>query len=242
MPKEPKEIRDPSLPPEHIGQIPAGFKRDEEQAKREDQLAEQIQQEDDDPNGLKAIDPAKFRRIDNEIAQRIGRDGQIHISGADHDKFRYAFVKHAATCDASDAKGAVRLMHEKMRAAGWFYVKENDPEAHELMGNDCASGTSLRGWGDCVLMAIHRDYAENQDAKMDEKTRRNGAVEERTQALGLSKGVIFEGAAGSFDPRTRLGRAFPGDMGQPEHYRVTSQFTEGDIRRGSIPGMPVGRR
>jgi hypothetical protein len=240
----PKEIRDPSLPAEHIGQLPPGYKRDEEKAKRTDELAAKIDAEDADPEGLKAIDPAKFRRIDNEIAQRVGRDGMIHISGADHQKFRYGFVKHAATCDDSSAKGQVRLAHEKLRAVGWFYVKENDPEARELMGNDCAAGTTLRGWGDTVLMAIHRDYAEAQDRKMDEKTRRNGAVEERTQALGISKGVIFEGAAGNFDPRTRLGRAFPGEMGTTEHYIVKSQFTEGDVRRGSIPGMPApqGRR
>lgn len=225
-----------SLPPEHIGNIDAGFKRNEEIAKRTDALEEQMAKNAEDEGALEAIDEGKFRHIDNEVARHIGRDGHINISGK-QDGYRYTFATHAQDYQGA-ARSNVRAMHAAMQSAGYEYVKGDDPEAKELIGNDCTSGTTLRGWGDTVLMRIREDDAQKQDARMDNKTARSGAVEEQLVSLGMKHGAIANGFAGELPNDPRMMHAFRG-MGGPQRFVMQSNFTEGDMRRGSIPGIPA---
>lgn len=224
------------LPPEHIGNIDAGYKRNEELLKRTDALEAQIAKNAEDESALESIDESKLRQIDNEIADNIGHDGKVHISNMQAG-YRYCFATHVQDYQGN-ARSNVRKMHADMRAAGWEYVTGNHPEAKELRGNDCTSGTTLRGWGDTVLMRITEQHALEAEAKAQRKADRAGAVEEQIVALGYKHGVVANGFAGDIPNDPRMQHAFRG-MGGPQRFVMQSNFTEGDIRRGSIPGIPV---
>lgn len=79
------------LPPEHLGNIPAGHKRNEENRKRTDKLAERKEVESE-KFGIGAIDPAKMEQRDNEIVRHVDPiSGDIPVENP-QPGYRYARV------------------------------------------------------------------------------------------------------------------------------------------------------
>lgn len=239
MEKEHKR-RDPALPPEHIGQIDPGYSRNEEIVKRGDALEEEIALQAEDPDGLQAIDPAKLNgAIDNEVGRLIGRSGKINVSGQRNDRF-YCFVPHAQDFQGA-ARSNVRTMHATMQEAGWEYVNHDDPEGRELIGNDCASGTNLRGWADTVMMWISKERMAVQDAKMARKQGVAGAIEEQIQALGANRGVRVDALTGRVGPGASPTAQQIWGREQPEIIVANSKYGDRVLRDGTIPGAPAPR-
>src|SRR5271157_5028228 len=101
------------LPPEHISHIAAGHSRDEENRRRTDDLAKQLEEDRVDV-GQESIDASKFRHIDNEIAapfereaRRARRTGMPRLSNP-VPGFQYGWFPIEDHFRNSDARAAVR--------------------------------------------------------------------------------------------------------------------------------------
>ena len=233
--------KDPTLPAEHAGQIDAGYSRNEELAARKDKLQEQIDRESEDPDALESIDPAKLNRpVDNEVGRLIGRDGQLHLSGL-QPGYRYSFFTHADGY-GGPAKANIRNMHNTGRVAGWHIVEGDMPEAQELIGNDCASGTTTRGWADTVLYRIREEDALAQEAKIARKQAMAGAEEERVQLIGLQHGVRFDILAGQLGPNASQTARQVWGQERPEIVVARSNYGDRVLKEGTIPGLHAGPR
>lgn len=151
-----------NLPPEHIGNIPAGHKRDEEKRKRADTLAAEIEKDAEagslNPDALK---------IENEVAQHFNEfTGQLDVSNRQAGRY-YVWVKCHNTVTAA------------YKAMGFQPVKGDDPECEEYKGNDCAGASSLRGVADVLLYWCPIDLHERRDRHYEEQAAQKiGTVEE----------------------------------------------------------------
>jgi hypothetical protein len=210
---------------------------------------EQAEKIDKMADSLEGIDPSKFARKDNEIQRHIHRSGpqrgQIPVENP-QPGFVYMRHPHIGAFQTENARVAVRASLEEAFRWGWEYVDHDDPEDRKFKGNDCAAGTNRRGIGDVMTLRITVENFRKMQEYHREQQRRKGQVEERIVLLGAGAGVPAWGGDVSKDPNlaARFGaaaaqpisRVYSRDGGQT----ATAQFTEGDIRRGSIPGVPVG--
>lgn len=230
--------------------MPAGHARDEQIRMNTDSLEAQ-QEVRMEQLGVEAIDPAKlYAEPDNEamryaIEQRRKRfEGQ---SGVENPVpgWHYARMKLPGTCADDNAKSAVRDMMSRAKREGWIPVQENDPEDAKYKGNDCAAGTTMRGYMDTVLMKIRiEDKYLMDQAQAELERRKSGTFDSDTLMLAQRAGLggAYHAAQNDLtkDPfmarRVAHADAVPVTM-----TKMATQFTEGDIRRGSIPGMPIGR-
>jgi len=227
--------------------LPAGHTRDEAKRIVADANAEQIE-ENEAALGIEAVDQAKLDRKDNEIQRHIVRKGPmtgtIPVENA-QPGFRY--IRHAAVEAFHDysARAAVRASIEKHQAWGFEVVSGSMPEDAQFKGNDMAAGSSARGIGDTILMRISEENWQKLQEYNADRLARQGAVEERLQTIGDRYGIRTEVGAGNFENKPLLKAAFGAGQSQPEIYRINrpavmkSNFTEGDLRRGSIPGIPA---
>ena|SRR5579859_5454923 len=223
--------------------LPAGHERDEATRRVADHLEERIETENA-KLGIEAVDQAKLDRRDNEILGRFEPDesgiGRIPIKGA-QPGFRYAFLKMPSTCGSGDSKSATRQMIEQGRALGYEFVQGDDPEAKNLKGNDAAETGTLRGVGDTCLARISEDAWLRMDMRMRRKQERAGAIEDNSVVFAQERGLgrNFHAAGGDLSKDPVLARGFSAEQSGPVTMRAKATFTEGDVRRGSIPGMPI---
>lgn len=224
--------------------LPPGHERDEARRIVADHLEERRETENE-ALGIESIDASKLNKpVDNEIARHVTlqgpQAGTIEIKNAQKG-YRYALLP-ASDGFGMAARANIRTMHTEARRVGWEPVSGDMPEATDLRGNDCCSGTTLRGVGDTVLYRISEYRAQQLEERDRERQARQGAVEERSVMFAQSRGIgtMHEMndryAAQRFSPEQRSQLVFTSQGGRQT---VTSQFTEGDIRRGSIPGMPA---
>ena len=228
----------------------AGHERDEQIRRNADSLQAQQELREEDL-GVGAIDPAKLHAEPSNEAMRYAieqrRKRFAHQSGVENARvgWHYARMKLPGTCGTEDAKSAVRQMMAQAKREGWLPVQGDDPEDKKYEGNDCAAGTSMRGYMDTVLMKIRQEDKFLMDqAQAEKEARRSGTFDAETLALAERSGMgrAYHAAQNDLtrDPfmakRVAIADALPFTA-----TKVTTQFTEGDIRRGSIPGMPIGR-
>jgi hypothetical protein len=228
------------LPPEHLGNIPAGHKRNEENRKRTDKLAERKEVESE-KFGIGAIDPAKMEQRDNEIVRHVDPiSGDIPVENP-QPGYRYARVT-VSDGYGPEAQISIRMMHQELRRWGWHPVSGPDPEDKRFEGNDRATGTSLRGVGDTILYRIREEDYRRLESAINRKLARQGAVEENVTVFNdkLHRAGVrgeYREVVGDFSGDPRLSRYY-GAAGQREIFTTT--FDENDLRRGTITG-PDGR-
>lgn len=222
-------------------QEPAGYKRAEAKAIVKDQLEQRVEEENA-AVGMEAVDQAKLDHRDNEIIRHLiprgPKRGQVAIENA-QPGYRYAMFT-VADGYGSQAQRDISEMHTKGADFGYQPVQGDSPEAPNLKGQGRASGSTLRGVGDTVLMRIREDEAQQMDEYHAELQRRKGAVEEKSLMLAERYGVrTMHAVAGDFrsDP---LMASVAGEAGRVESFRMRTDFSEGDLRRGSMQG-PDGR-
>lgn len=222
--------------------IEAGHKRDEAKRIVTDQLEEEIETRSE-KLGIEAIDESKFNQQDNEILGQFQPDefgiGRIPIKNA-QPGFRYAFLKMPGTCRESDTKNATRQMVDLSHWHGYQFVQGDDPEAVNLKGNDAAETGTMRGVGDTCLARISEEAFQRMDRRMRHKQARDGAIEDNQVVFAQKRGLDrnFHVGAGDLRQDPVLARGFTAEQATPTTMRATSTFTEGDMHRGSIPGLP----
>ena len=226
--------------------LPAGHEREEARREAADTLQEEIEtrQEQD---GIEPLDKSKMLRRDNEILSKLDPLGTIPIENPEPGK-RYVFLT-AADGYPDNAKANIRAMHAGAKRVGMTPVQGMDnPVAANLIGDGATSGTSLRGVGDTVLFEQREEDAQRMEDESRRKMDKQNAVEENSviyasQVLGRA-GLpnTMHGAAGDFS-RDPLMRHVAGAAGQAETFTYNpnqTNFTEGDLRRGSLRG-PSGQ-
>lgn len=231
----PKELRDPTLPAEHLGQIPAGHSRDEENRRRTDNLAERAEKE---ASPFERIDEAKFTQTDNEIVQSIVRHPDTGVPSKEitgrQAGYIYAWLKNPATCRTIEGEMAADAMVQQFFAVGGEWVDGDMPEARELKSKGKENLSSRRGWGDTLLARIKRDFWDANERAVKERERRRGLIEQETVNRMMAAG--FTGSADLNHPAFR--RSVPNPA---EPVTQTYAFNEGDLTRGSIRDSRTGR-
>jgi hypothetical protein len=222
----------------------AGATRDEQRAINADSLAERAERHDEQ-HGLGAIDPSKLAQRDRETLFRV-EDSKGGVQNP-QPGFRYIRVTIHEGYRDNGSKANIRTMHALAKEYGFEPVHGEMKEDEKYRGNDHATGSSLRGLADTVLYRITEENYAKMQAKIAEKARRQGAVEEQTLVYAQRRGIgTMHAAAGDFASQDKLMAQIAQSAGQVETYlaqrpdTLKTNFTEGDIRRGSIKG-PGGR-
>lgn len=228
--------------PKAPSELPAGHKRDEALRETADSLQAEIETRQE-RDGIEPIDASKFAQRDNEILGQLDAAGNIPIENR-RPGFRYVFLT-AADGYPDNAKSNIRQMHATAKRLGMKAVQGNDnPVAANLIGNDVASGTTLRAVGDTVLFEQPEEAAQDMEAASQRKMDNMMAVEEnsvvyaseRLGRAGLPN--TMHGVAGDFSRDPVMGRV-AGSAGHTETFSYNpsrTNFTEGDLRRGSMQG------
>jgi len=226
--------------------IPAGHEREEVKKSVADSLQEEIETRQA-RDGIEPIDASKFAQRDNEILGQLDAAGNIPIENR-RPGFRYVFLT-AADGYPDNAKSNIRQMHATAKRLGMKAVQGNDnPVAANLIGNDVASGTTLRAVGDTVLFEQPEEAAQDMEAASQRKMDNMMAVEENSVVYASERlgrhGLpnTMHGMAGDFGRDPVMSR-IAGSAGHAETFQYNpnrTNFTEGDLRRGSMPG-PDGR-
>ena len=222
--------------------MPAGDERNEQRAINADALAERIERHDEQM-GTEALDPAKLAHRDREIMDHLEKVDSDDIENR-QPGYRYARI----TCPegyGNNAKANIREMKRRAEAAGYEPVNGTMPEDERYKGNDHANGGTLRGLFDTFLWRITEDAYQALMRKNAVQERRQGGIEDQTVVYARSRGVnTMHGVAGDFR-QDQLMASVAGDAGVVETFTakrpdtMTTKFSEGDIRRGSIKG-PTG--
>lgn len=187
-----------------------------------------------DKPAVEAIDPKKLAKRDNEILREL--DSETHSIGVRNPQqgFRYARLTRADGL-GSGAQANVRTMHATAKRFGYEIVQGEDPEDESFKGTD---GGTTRTIGDTVLYRISEEHYAAMQREVSRRRADLEAEEERWASVANRYAPAF-GAAGNFGKENPLGRAW-GTAGQPLPHVTgraevqATNFTEGDLRRGSI--------
>lgn len=229
------------MPDEKIrpADLPPGHARDEARRKVKDQLEEQIEREEAQ-TGVSALDEAKFRHVDNEIARHVSRrqrgrglDVQDSQPG-----FRYVRLTAANNYKSANAEAAIRELHDEAKEFGFVPVQGTDPEDERFRGNDNAAGTSLRGVGDTILYRIAEADYQAMLADFRRKQERQGFVEHDSVVYAQRRAYM---GGGDLTRDPQLARRFGPSASQS--VLMHEEFTEGQLRRGGLsPNAIAGIR
>jgi len=236
------EVRDNTLPPEHIGQIPAGHSRDEENRKRTDTLA---QKAEETAAPFEGINEQKFRQQDNEIVGQIQRDQRsgtwIKPIVNKQAGYLYAWLKNPATCQMVEAEMAVDTMVNAFFAIGGEWVEGDPkyggmPENPDDIGKGKATPGTRRGWGDTNLARIKIMFWEAAQKAQREREIRRGMVEQNL--INQMQSMGYTGTANPADPRFGRSAANPGAF-IPREVVYTSEGVVRDAQSGNLmePGF-----
>ena len=153
------------LPPEHIANIPAGHKRDEENRKRTDELAEKIAADADNAGSI----PSDALKPEPEILQHMNPfTAELEITNARPER-HYLWVLSNSTVISS------------FTAMGYRAVQGDDKECWQHRGQHKAAGSSLRGVGDCLLYWIPKARHELIERHYESKANAMMGVEENLE-------------------------------------------------------------
>ena len=232
------------LEAKNTANMPAGHQRDEQRRINKDVNEERIERHDEQM-GTEPIDQSKLAKRDRETLFRV-EDSKGGVQNP-QPGYRYVRITLADAYRENGSKANIRSMHALAKEHGFEPVHGDMSEDEKYRGNDHTSGTSLRGLADTVLYRITEENYQLMQARMAEKQRRMGGVEEQVIRYAESRGVrTMHGAAGDFRSQDPLMASVAGDAGTVERFRtqrpetLKTNFTEGDIRRGSMKG-PDGR-
>src|ERR1700687_1010655 len=151
------------LPSEHIGNIPAGHAREEENRKRTDNLAEQAAADAESAGSIhsKALEQEEREILDNFNPFTL----ELEVSNKQPGR-HYVWVLSNSTVIAAYS------------ALGYRAVQGSDHEADEHKGQHKAAASTLRGVGDCLLYWIPQERYEQIERHIQMKTNALMAVEE----------------------------------------------------------------
>lgn len=208
---------DEKLPPEHIGNIPAGHQRDEENRRRTDALAEKI---DEASGDAASIPERKLREVDNEIAQYFDPViGDVPVSDKRPER-HYVWVL------------SNQVVISNYMARGYRAVQGKDKEAEEFRGQHKAAGSSLRGYGDTLLYWCPIEVKQKED--------------ERSMKLAIAMGAVEKNWAEDANSGP-LGRSFGplahGDPSDPKLRSTVLRGTNGEVATlmdDIRSGAPIG--
>jgi hypothetical protein len=231
------ETLDPSKPAGHIAQIPAGHKRDEENRRRTDTLAEQAEQATDLGGGdvWQTMSPERLREYDNEILRELegGAAGGSPLITNPVPGFRYLWVKVSG---GPDIQAHIQANIDVITALGYVVVEDPMPEAKNLRykGAEGASG-SYRGWGDCRLYRVSNEQYAKLGRYRQILNNRQQNIEEAYQAYGekYAPSTLGNRAHGRRDDDLLRRTVYAGGFGET----VT---VERQLRQGTIPGIRPG--
>ncbi len=153
---------DPARNPDHLGNLPKGYKRAEENLKRTDRLAEQAAEESDSAGGISADALQPEREI------LVGFDPvtkQLEVTAAQVGR-HYVWVKDHPVITAWYA------------GMGYVPVQGEDPECAHFKSKGPAAGSSLRGFGDVLLYWVPRERHAQVEAHFQKKADAMLGVEE----------------------------------------------------------------
>lgn len=238
-------MSDQGLPKDHIAHFPAGYKRDEENKKRTDDLAQKAEEEAAE-TGQTAIDPTKFHRVDNEIggpweeqtkrAREFGLKA-LHMTAEEMNShvgvtnpvpgWRYVWASvHEDTLNNSDAKSTVYLNKEKLKAAGWFPVTDwHDADtAREFRSGEAG----LRRWGDVILWCIWIEQFRKLERDFLDKLRRMGMIEEKYAYIGQRRMESMGGIGTAYNQHDpRMAQAYGAEKMRPFTQEIRFERKEG---------------
>jgi hypothetical protein len=212
---------------------PAGFERDEELARRQDNLDEAAETRAASAE-IEAIDPKKLK-VENEVAQHFGLDGgfnELEVSNAD---------KNYVYCWVFSGLGG-RMIRTKMTEyqtlthrndGGWEVVGGNTDsgEALELKG---IGADTTRRIGDTILMRIRKDcFKLLEKARKMQAARRQSATEselvEHADRLGLKV----------YTPDNMPERVQEKLFNQGRAKEIAGKHVNKWLREGRMPGTPL---
>lgn len=223
--------------PQPVADLPAGHLRDEQLKVNADHLEQQREIEAKEI-GQEAIDPEKFRHIDNEIAQKLTIDDRgVNIEVEDAQAgyhYKWLTVEEADRSGRYGAAQAIRSMREAHRRVGFERVEGNDPEATNFKGKDFCAGTTGRGCGDADLWRIRKDRAQALHEYHMRRLERQQMVEPDYVYLGQTR--LGHRNTAVANPQT--GARFRDDM-TPQTFNV--KMNDDALRSGSIKDPRTGR-
>jgi hypothetical protein len=220
--------------------LAAGAERDEQRAINRDALEQRAQVRMEEA-GIEAVDPAKLQREDREIRRHLRRkrhgDSSIPVDNM-QEGYRYAWLTNG-TVHGDQARADIRRQLADAKLNGYEPVQGDDPEAASFKGGDGVSGTSMRGVGDVMLYRIHEDDYRAMEEDSAEKERRNGSVEDRSVVFAQDR-LGRQGLPNTMHNITDPNDHFATSRISPDLRSAvvmkTTQFTEGDLRRGTMKG------
>jgi hypothetical protein len=215
-----KNLDDPAQNPDHLANIAAGAKRDEERARRQGFLEEEAEKTENF-----SIDPRQLE-IENELAQFMEPGtGDVPIENADpamHYWWSHLCCKNDCKADTLYHNAITRGI--RSRSTGRVICgrlvagpKEKNPVAENFIGHDCAAGTSHRGFGDCQLYEMPIEDWEIFNAVQQQRARR---------ALLNGAEMLFEDSGLRYENVPQVG-------GNPAHGRRSDQLLRRTILSGS---------
>jgi len=199
---------------------PAGYKRDEELARRTDELAERAESGPE----VYGIDPAKVAP-DREILYRSIDQQMIHVSNKDPN-YVYAWVYYGQNSQMVWAK----------KAMGWRVVTGPDKECAEYKEAD---GT--RRIGDTLLMKIPKErYFELEEMNEKRRSEQYLGIKSRLQELSAKSGIkvyddLSEVSIGGRNLETVMER-------KAAAQEVAMQHIDQKLRDGDVPGIPSPKK
>lgn len=200
---------------------PPGYKRDEELARRTDELAERAETEGPEVYG---IDPSKVEP-DREILYKSIDQQMIHVTNKDPESM-YAWIYYGLNGQMIWAK----------KALGWRVVTGDDPECQEYKEAD---GT--RRIGDVLLMKISKErYLELEQMSEKRRDEQYLGIKSRLQELSDKSGIkIHEDLADV----SIGGRSLESIMERKAAAQdVAMEHIDKKLRDGDVPGIPSPKK
>ena len=197
---------EPTTNPSHLGRFPKGFKRNEENARRTDQLAQAAAADAENAGSISSDALKPEREILNLLDPHTG-DWPI----TNRQPGRYYIGVHKDNISINNA-----------RLRGFQPVQGEDQEAIEFKGADCAGGSSLRGLGDTLLYWCPQEVRQ--------------AWEEQNIKKGIAVGAISLDEGGPEEVWEEMAndpRSMARQMGAMAHARRTDPKLQSTIFRGT---------
>ena len=197
-----------------------GHKRDEQLARRTDELAERAESGPE----VYGIDPDKVAP-DREILHRSIDQQMIHVSNRDPN-YVYAWIYYGLNGQMIWAK----------RALGWRVVTGPDKECSEYKEAD---GT--RRIGDTLLMKIPKErYLELEELAQKRRDEQYLGIKARLQELSEKSGIkVYE----DISEVEIGGRSLESVMERKAAaHEVATQYIDKKLRDGDVPGIPSPKK
>lgn len=200
----------------------AGYKRDEELARRKDELDEALETQTGEQHTIDVHDLEPDRELQHLIRER----NALAVSNQDP-AFVYCWVYF----------GLNGQMVWQKKAQGWQVVQGNMKEGIEFKAED-----STRRVGDTLLMRMRRDYYAKLEMEQKKVAQRQAkGISAELEELGMKYGRT--GIRVHTDPNAQLasGRPMMKTVGERAARQTALKTVDKHLRTGTVPGMEVGK-